>query len=54
MERLLASLSGETDLAVERTHLDEIRARRASVGSGKARLVDGVEGLQEVRAALRK
>jgi hypothetical protein len=54
VEKLLASLAGETDLAVERAHLDEIRERRAAVRSGKANLVDGAEGLREVRAALRK
>jgi hypothetical protein len=54
VERLLASLAGETNLAVERAHLDEIRERRAAVRSGKASLVDGTEGLREVRAALRK
>jgi uncharacterized glyoxalase superfamily metalloenzyme YdcJ len=54
VERLLASLAGETNPAVERAHLDEIRKRRAAVRSGKASLVDGAEGLREVRAALRK
>ncbi len=54
VEKLLASLAGETNPAVERTHLDEIRARRAAVRSGKASLVDGAKGLRQVRAALRK
>jgi hypothetical protein len=54
VEKLLASLAGETNLDVERAHLDEIRERRAAVRSGKASLVDGAEGLREVRAALRK
>ncbi len=54
VERLLASLAGETDPIVERAHLDEIRGRRASVRSGNASLVDGIKGLQEVRVALRK
>jgi putative addiction module component len=54
VESLLASLAGEINPAVERTHLDEIRKRRAAVRSGKASLVDGAEGLREVRAALRK
>jgi hypothetical protein len=54
VERLLASLAGEANPSVERAHLDEIRARRAAVRSGKARLVDGTEGLREVRAALGK
>jgi uncharacterized glyoxalase superfamily metalloenzyme YdcJ len=54
VETLLASLAGETNPAAERAHLDEIRQRRAAVRSGKASLVDGPEGLREVRAALRK
>jgi hypothetical protein len=54
VEKLLASLAGETNPAVERTHLDEIRTRRAAVHSGKASLVDGAKGLRQVRAALRK
>jgi len=54
VENLLASLASETNRAVERAHLDEIRERRAAVRSGNASLVDGTEGLREVRAALRK
>jgi hypothetical protein len=54
VEKLLASLAGETNPAVERAHLDEIRERRAAVRSGKAGLVDGAKGLRQVRAALRK
>ena len=54
VETLLASLAGETNPDVERAHLDEIRARREAVRSGQASLVDGAEGLREVRAALRK
>jgi hypothetical protein len=54
VESLLASLAGETNPAVERAHLDEIRKRRAAVRSGEASLVEGTEALQEVRAALRK
>jgi Putative addiction module component len=54
VERLLASLSGEINPAVERAHLDDIRKRRAAVHSGKAKLVDGAKGLREVRGALRK
>lgn len=54
VEKLLASLAGETNPTVERAHLDEIRERRAAVRSGKASLVDGPKGLHQVRAALRK
>jgi hypothetical protein len=54
VEKLLASLAGETNPAVERAHLDEIRERRAAVRAGKASLVDGPDGLQKVRAGLKK
>jgi hypothetical protein len=54
VEKLLASLAGETDPAVERAHLDEIRTRRADLLSGKGSLIDGPEGLRRARAALRK
>jgi len=54
VEKLLASLAGEANPAVERAHLDEVRERRDSVRTGKASLVDGTEGLREVRAALQK
>ena len=53
MEKLLASLAGETDPGVERAHLDEIRQRRAAVRSGTARLVDGTEALSKARAGVR-
>ncbi len=54
VEKLLASLAGETNPIVERAHLDEIRERRDAFRAGKASLVDGAEALREVRAALRK
>lgn len=54
VETLLASLAGETNPAIERAHLDEIRKRREAVRSGKAKLIDGAEGLQKVRSALQK
>jgi Putative addiction module component len=54
VEKLLASLAGETNPAVERAHLDEIRRRRAAVRSGEANLVEGAEAIREVRASLRK
>jgi len=54
VEKLLASLAGETDPGVERAHLDEIRQRRAAVRSGRASLVDGAEGLRKARADVRK
>lgn len=54
VEKLLESLSGEADPAVERNHLDEVRRRRDAVRSGAAKLVDGDEALRLARAALRK
>jgi hypothetical protein len=54
VEKLLESLSGEADPAVERNHLDEVRRRREAVRSGAAKLVDGDEALRRARAALRK
>ena len=52
VEKLLASLAGEVNPAVERVHLDEVRRRRAAVRSGKASLIDGPAGLRQARAAL--
>jgi hypothetical protein len=54
VEKLLASLTGNADPAVEREHLAEIRRRREDVRSGNSRLVDGPVGLRQARAALRK
>jgi hypothetical protein len=54
VETLLESLSGETDPAIEKTHLAEIRLRREAVRSGKAKLIEGDEALRQARAALRK
>ncbi|HVU34664.1 MAG TPA: addiction module protein [Opitutaceae bacterium] len=54
VETLLESLSGETDPAVEKAHLADIRQRREAVRSGKAKLIDGDEALRQARAALRK
>ena len=52
VEKLLASLSGETDPAVERAHLDDVRRRRDAVRSGQGGLIDGDEALRRARAAL--
>jgi hypothetical protein len=54
VEKLLASLAGEADPTVERAHLDDVRTRRASLSSGKSRLVEGTEAMRKARAALRK
>lgn len=52
VEKLLASLSGESNPAVERAHLDEVRRRRHTVNSGQGALIEGEEGLRRARAAL--
>ena len=54
VERLLESLSGKTDKAVERAHLKIIRQRRESARSGKSKLVDGGDALRNARAAIRE
>ena len=53
VEKLLASLSGNADPAVERAQLDEVRRRREAVRSGKARLIEGAGAPRRARAALR-
>jgi hypothetical protein len=53
VEKLLASLGGEVDPVVGRVHLVEIRERRSAVGSGNAMLINGPEGIQKARTALR-
>jgi hypothetical protein len=53
VERLLASLAGEANPAVERVHLDEIRRRRAAERAGKLKLIDGDKALRQARAAVR-
>lgn len=54
VEKLLDSLSGEVDSAVERAHLAEVRRRRAAVQAGKSELIDGDDALRRARAALRQ
>ena len=54
VEKLLASLAGEANPAVERAHLDDVRERRAAVRSGKSRLVEGTEAIRTARAAVRR
>lgn len=52
VEKLLNSLSGERDPAVERVHLDEVQRRREAVRAGKSSLIDGAEALKRARAAI--
>jgi hypothetical protein len=54
VEKLLASLSGEADPSVEKSHLVEVRHRRAETAAGKAKLVEGDEALRRARAALKR
>jgi len=50
VENLLASLSGESNPAVERAQLDEVRRRRDTVSPGQGEMIDGEEGLRRARA----
>jgi hypothetical protein len=52
VEKLLASLAGETNPTVERAHLDEIRHRREATRSGQAKLVEGDEAIRQVRSSV--
>lgn len=52
VEKLLASLAGEVEPAVERAHLDEVRRRREAVRTGQAKLIAGDEAMRQVRSAL--
>ena len=52
VDKLLASLAGETNPTVERANLYEVRRRRAAVRSGNATLIDGPEGFRQARVAL--
>ncbi len=54
VEKLLASLAGESDPTVERAHLDEVRRRREVTRTGGAPLIDGEEAFRQVRAVLRQ
>jgi hypothetical protein len=52
VEKLLASLAGETNPVVERAHLEEVRRRRAATLQDQTELIDGDEALRRARAAL--
>lgn len=54
VEKLLASLAGQTNPSVERLHLKEVRRRREATRSGQSHLIDGNEALRLARTALRK
>jgi len=52
VEKLLASLAGQTNPTVERLHLDEVRRRRVAKRSSPSTFVDGDEALRLARTAL--
>ena len=52
VEKLLASLAGQTNPTVERLHLDEVRRRREAKRSGPSTFVAGDEALRLARTAL--
>jgi hypothetical protein len=54
VEKLLASLAGEINPEVERSHLADVRKRRAAIRSEKGRLIEGPEALKKARSAVRK
>lgn len=54
VEKLLDSLSGDADPAVERANLDTVRRRRDAVRRGASKLIDGKEALSQARAAMRQ
>ena len=54
VEKLLASLAGQTNPTIERLHLDEVRRRRKAALSDPSALIDGREALRLARAALRQ
>ena len=54
VEKLLASLAGQTNPTVERLNLDEIRRRREATRTGQSSLINGDEALRLARAALRQ
>jgi hypothetical protein len=53
-EKLVESLAGTVDPAIERAHLQAVQERRAEYGSGNITLVEGEEALKQIRAAIRK
>jgi len=54
VEKIVESLAADIDPAVERSHLDAIRARRQELASGQGSLVPGDEVLQRARNLLQK
>ena len=54
VEKLLASLAGQTNPTVEPLHLDEVRRRREATRSDPSALIDGDEALRLARAAVRQ
>jgi hypothetical protein len=54
VEKLLASLSGEVDLSVEKANLDEVQKRRIAASAGEAIFIEGAEALRRARTATRK
>jgi hypothetical protein len=53
VEKLLDSLAGDANPAVERVHLEQVRQRRAAARSGHTKLIDGPEALRRAGIALR-
>ncbi len=52
VERLRHSRAGDSDPAVERANLAEVRRRREAVRNGAMKLIEGDEALRRARTAL--
>ena len=54
VEELVASIEDDIDPQITKTHLAEVKTRRDEIRSGKVKLVNGEEGLAQVRAMIEK
>ena len=52
-ERLVASIEGDIDPEITRSHLTEVLERREAIRSGRVLAVGGEEGLSQIRAMLK-
>lgn len=52
-EKLVVSIEDSIDLQVTKRHLDEVKRRRDEIRLGKVTLVNGEEGLAQVRSMIK-
>lgn len=50
----MASIEDDIDPQITESHLAEVKKRRDEIRSGKVKLVNGEEGLPQVRAMIEK